>query len=84
MSHPIRYRRGDGKLLYQPVAGEARQVWRSSYATDGYEKTWSDSWEADGNATRPVTYKSKARAERIGRREEKRRAKAELMRIEEL
>ena len=83
MSHPVRYRRGDGKLLYQPVAGEARQVWRSSYATDGYEKTWSDSWDADGD-TYPVTYKSKARAERIGRREEKRRAKAELMRIEEL
>lgn len=83
MSAPICYQRGDGKIRWQPTAGGARRVWYHSYATIGeWEKEWDDRLDTFTD-TAPVVYRSKARAERIGRREEKRRAKEQMMQIKE-
>lgn len=89
MAHTVTWRRGDGKYRYQPAVG-AERMWLAELQGFAFEAhTWSsdahtrpllaatagDGYEVPLIERTPILYRSKWWAQRIARREERRRAK---------
>ena len=73
---------GYGRSYWQPMLASGERLWRESCYEDGL--TLSSGWSRCGVGLGAVTYRSRARAERIARREQKRRDKKRLNEIREV
>src|SRR5690606_11179569 len=72
------YQNRRGASMWQPATHDGARLWLvSSYATDGWELEWRYDEPAYENH-RPKLFKSKARAERVARRRERKSARAEM------
>ena len=78
----VEWRDGHGHPHWQPMLDDGKRLWRdSSYASYPAETT---TWRSAQTTLGPVTYRSRARAERVARREHKRRTKKRLSVIREI
>lgn len=73
-----------GRSFWQPVTGSGESLWRVSNYADGMHRAWLAPIQGPRAflATHgPVTYKSRARAERVARRRQARQEAKTLRRI---
>lgn len=82
--HAIEWIDGYGRSHWQPITGSGERLWRISDNTDGMHRAWqAQEPELSLFVTDygPVTYRSRARAERVARRRQARQEAKELRKM---
>ena len=82
--YAIEWADGHGRSRWQPLTGNGERLWRVSNYADGIHRAWrtpTQETSAFLASHGPVTYKSRARAERVARRRQARQEAKALKRM---
>ena len=82
--YAVEWADGHGRSHWQPVTGNGERLWHGSSYADGMHQSWwipTQDPSAYFTVHGPVTYRSRARAERVARRRQARQEAKALRKL---